>query len=110
MKFLREKVIVDKVLWKELLLGLIDAFIWCTILFILICGFSEEIIEILDFVTDNTSNVLTLYWTILPIFIAIAIVIKLLYFVLKYDSSKDGTPRRRRTTTSKKTTKRTTKK
>lgn len=115
MSLFNEKVKINKVLWKELLIGVVEAFLWCTILFLLVYGYNEEIIEMLQFMSENVDKVWSFYFAILPIFIIIAILIKLGFFVLKLDTPEKKKTRAvaTRTTTTKKTTtakKKTTKK
>lgn len=85
MNFFNEKVSYDKVLWKELFIGVIEGFLWCSILFLLVYGYNEELIEMLQFMSENVDKVWSLYFAILPIFIIIAFIIKLGFFVLKID-------------------------
>ena len=113
MSLFNEKVKVNKVLWKELIIGVVEAFIWCTILFLLLFGYGAELIEMLEYMTENV-EVWSVYFAFLPIFIIIGVLIKLGFFVIKYDApaKKHVAKPAAKTTTAKKTTtkKKTTKK
>ena len=114
MSLFNEKVKVNKVLWKELVIGVVEAFVWCTVLFLLLFGYSAELVEMLEYMTENV-EVWSLYFAFLPIFIIIGVLIKLGFFVIKYDAPAKKQvvkPAAKTTTTAKKTTtkKKTTKK
>lgn len=111
MNILKEKVKYNKVLWKELIIGVVEAFIWCTVLFLIVYGYNEEMIDLLDFMMNNVDQIWSLYFSLLAIFIVIATMIKLGFFVLKIDVPETSAPRKAAPRATKKTTKkRTTKK
>lgn len=111
MNILKEKVKYNKVLWKELIMGVVEAFIWCTVLFLIVYGYNEEMIDLLDFMMNNVDQIWSLYFSLLAIFIVIATMIKLGFFVLKIDVPETSAPRKAAPRATKKTTKkRTTKK
>ena len=108
---MKEKVKYNKVLWKELIMGVVEAFIWCTVLFLIVYGYNEEMIDLLDFMMNNVDQIWSLYFSLLAIFIVIATMIKLGFFVLKIDVPETSAPRKAAPRATKKTTKkRTTKK
>lgn len=88
MSLFNEKVKLNKVLWKELLIGAVEGFIWCTILFLIVYGYNEEIIDLLNFLNDNVDKVFSLYFCMLAIFVVIAVLIKLGFFIIKFDAPK----------------------
>jgi len=111
-----EKLKLNKVLWKELVIGAFEGFIWCTVLFLIVYGYNEQIIDLLHFLSDNVDKVWSLYFCLLAIFVVIAVLIKLGFFILKFDAPKTtkrvrhvetpkATTTRKTTTTKKKTTK-----
>ena len=113
MNIFKEKVKYNKVLWKELIMGVVEAFIWCSVLFLIVYGYNEEMVDLLNFMIDNVDQVWALYFSLLAIFIVIATMIKLGFFVLKIDVPEETKAPRKvapRTTTKKTTKKRTTKK
>jgi len=95
----KEKVKYNKVLWKELIMGVVEAFIWCSVLFLIVYGYNEEMIDLLQFMSDNVDKVWSLYFSILAIFIVIATMIKLGFFVLKIDVPEEAKATRTRTRT-----------
>ena len=118
MNLFTEKVKLNKVLWKELLIGAIEGFAWCSILFLIVYGYNEEMIDLLQFMSDNVDKVWALYFSLLAIFVVIAVLMKLGLFILKFDAPKTRRTRHveapKATTTrkapAKKTTTKTTKK
>ena len=82
-------------------------------IFLIVYGYNEEIIDILNFMIDNGEHFWVLYFLLLAIFIVIAVMLKLVFFVLKIDvEDKAKAPRKvaHKTTAPKATTKKTTKK
>lgn len=98
------KVNYNKVLWKELFIGIIEGFLWCSIIFLAVYGFCDEIIELLQFMTDNVDKVWPIYFSVLPIFIVIAMVLKLGAFILKFDGHAEKKTRTAAPKATKKTT------
>lgn len=110
MNIFNEKVKIDKVLWKELLIGVFEAFLWCTVLFLIVYGYNEEMIDLLQFLSDNVDKVFNLYFSLLLVFIVIAVLMKLGFFVLKIDvpetkKVRTTAPKTTKKVTAKKTTK-----
>lgn len=112
MNIFKEKVKYNKVLWKELIMGVVEAFIWCTVLFLIVYGYNEEMIDLLQFMIDNVDKIWSLYFSFLAIFIVIATMIKLGFFVLKIDvpeekpaRTRTAAPRATKKTVKKRTTK-----
>ncbi|MBQ7104829.1 MAG: hypothetical protein IJN90_03135 [Bacilli bacterium] len=111
MNIFNEKVKFTKVLWKELFIGVVEAIIWLSLLFIIVLGYNTELIEMLEFVVDNSDKVGEFYLALLPIFIIIALLIKLGFFIIKMEipnnRKKAVTTKAapRKTTTKKKTSK-----
>lgn len=95
MSLFNEKLKVNKVLWKELLIGAVEGFVWCTVLFLIVYGYNEEMIDLLQFMADNVDKVFSLYFCMLAIFVVIAVLMKLGFFILKFDTPK-AAPRRTR--------------
>ena len=79
---------IDIGLWKEIILGVIEAIVWCTVIFLLVYNYSDEIIEMVQFMADNVDKVFTLYLILLPIFIIIAITIKIGIYTIKSQKKK----------------------
>ncbi len=71
-----DDIFKDKKLGKEVIIGIIEAVVWCSIVFLLIYGYSDTIIDIIRFMADNNDKALCFYLTLLPIFIIVAIIIK----------------------------------
>ena len=86
MSLFNEKVKLNKVLWKELIIGAVEGFVWCTILFLIVYGYNEEMIDLLNFLNDNVDKVFSLYFCMLAIFVVIAVLIKLGFFVLRFEA------------------------
>ena len=112
MNIFKEKVKYNKVLWKELIMGVVEAFIWCSVLFLIVYGYNEEMVDLLNFMIDNVDQVWALYFSLLAIFIVIATMIKLGFFVLKIDVPEEkpararvSAPRATKKTVKKRTTK-----
>jgi len=90
-----------KNLWKAILVGAIEGLIWCVLVFFAIYAFSDGIIDLIEFMTENTDKVVPIFLAVLPLFVLLGIAIKL----LKVDGHKE---KRTRTVATKKTTKATT--
>ena len=108
MNIFKEKVKISKVLWKELIIGALDGFVWCTVLFLIVYLYNEEMIDLLHFMSDNVDKVWSLYFSILAIFIVIAVLIKLGFFILKFNVPKKTQKRTKRVEVPKTTTRKTT--
>ena len=83
MSLFNEKVKLNKVLWKELVIGILEGFLWCTVLFLIVYGYNEEMIDLLNFMSDNVDKVWALYFSLLAIFVVISVLIKLGFFIVK---------------------------
>ena len=112
MSLFNEKVKLNKVLWKELIVGAFEGFLWCTVLFLIVYGYNEEMIDLLQFMSDNVDKVWSLYFCMLAIFVVITTLMKLGMFILKFEAPAKKTrhveaPKAtaRKTTTKKKATK-----
>ena len=86
MSLFNEKVKLNKVLWKELIVGAFEGFLWCTVLFLIVYGYNEEMIDLLQFMSDNVDKVWSLYFCMLAIFVVIATLMKLGMFILKFEA------------------------
>ncbi len=93
MSLFNEKVKLNKVLWKELIIGAFEGFLWCTVLFLIVYGYNEEMIDLLQFMSDNVDKVWSLYFCMLAIFVVIATLMKLGMFILKFEAPAKRTRR-----------------
>lgn len=88
MKLLNEKIKLDNNLWKELLIGAMEGLICGSILFLLIYGYNDAIIDLLQFMNENVDKVWSVYFSFLAIFVVITVSMKLGLFISKCNATK----------------------